>query len=202
MKAYPLIVLLFVCSCESTTKPAVEQKTTIVKDSTKPAQDSMQAISETSRPITYEEQLNYLRDTIRVTTKQNYYNRDYELTIHEFIEDKEKAIELLQAGKSFAPFRYKAYQIVLTLDGKPVFEKLINAHTFRDSLKNTPLEKYYLAKVEYTGVRVNRLFFTTYLRLRDRSADTLSQKLKDRSVMFEIDYLKKIGQLDYNVLNQ
>jgi hypothetical protein len=87
----------------------------------------------------------------------------------------------------------------LTLDGKPIIKKLINKHTFKDSLKNTPLEKYYLTTVEYKGVRVNRLFFATYLRLKDRAADSLSHELKDRSIMFEIDYLKNIGQLEYNI---
>lgn len=199
MKIYPLIFLCFVCCCESKTKPTVQKEAITVKDSIEIAPNAKQVIQETDKPLTYEQQLSYLTDTIQVTTKQNYYNRDYTLTINEFVEEKEKAIEIFHKRKHLSPDELKAYQIVLTLDGKPVFKKLIHTLTFRDSLKNIPLEKYYLAKVKYTGVRVNKLFFATHLRLKVPSAGTPPQELKDRYIMFEIDYLNKIGQLKYSI---
>lgn len=99
MKLYPLIFLFSFFSCESNSKLLVEKHNTGLNDSTMAKKESMQPVVETSRTLTHEQQLKYLTDTITVTTKQNYYNRNYALTINEFTEDIEKTIGLLQAGK-------------------------------------------------------------------------------------------------------
>jgi hypothetical protein len=199
MKFYLFIGLVLICSCKSNRKPANEGETRLVNDSIIFNMDSSQQGIEASRSLTYEQQLHYITDTITVTTKQNYYNQNYALTLNEFVEDKENAINLLKKGQYLNPSKYKAYQIILALDGKPVLKKLITKHTFQDSLSNIPSEKYYLDKVVYRGVRVNKLFFYSSLRLKERSTDSLSIKLKDKYVEFDIDYLKHIGQLKYTV---
>jgi hypothetical protein len=195
MKPYYFILFLFLLSCESNKKQSVGKQATIIKDSIKASRDFTQPAVEVSRLLTYEQQMKYLSDTIKETTKQGYYNKNYALTIHEFIEDKEEAIQLLKKNKSFAPHMHKAYQIVLTLDGKQVLEKLITKHTFKDSLRDIPLEKYYITKVKYDYVRVNNLYFYAHLRPKDELSN--STKQASFTVSFVIDYLKEIGKFTY-----
>lgn len=187
MKLQSIVLLLLLCCCES-------------KRTSQASTDSTQPVAVKHKSMSHTQRLAYLSDTITVTTPQNYYNRKYALTMQEFMEDQEKALHLYTTKKPFSPSEHKAYQIVLTLDGKPILKKRITRETFKEGLSKVPLEAYYLDRVDYVGVRVNKLYFFTYLRRRTRPAAANSDSLKKYFfVEFTIDYLERIGNLEYSI---